>query len=230
MIGQIRLVALCTVFTTVLCLAWEVKGAPFSGGLVVERIGGDADFMSGAAQVQGTAAPTFLDEFSLSTGNRIQTIALPSTDPDGAGAQHQLTENGASAAVGFVQRSVDGHYLMATGYAVDAGFVGLVGNANTNNRIIARIAADGTVDTSTGYTDISSVNANQAATLRTAASADGSSFYFATANNTEGLRRLPSFGSVVDTTIRVGSTNSQARMVSIFGGRMFFANNANTNS
>jgi hypothetical protein len=222
--------ALCTVFTTIFSSTWEVKGAPFSGGLVVERIGGDADFMSGALQVQGTATPIFLDEFSLTTGNRVQTIAFPSTDPDGAGAQHQITENGNSAAVGFVQRSVDGHYLMATGYAVDAGTTGLVGNASTNNRIIARIAPDGTIDTSTGYTDINSVNANQAATLRTAASVNGSSFYFATANNTEGLRLVPSFGSVVDTTVRVGGTNSQARMVSIYGGRLFFANNANTNS
>src|SRR4051812_43560888 len=183
--GQIRLVAVCTVFT-VFSSAWEAKGAPFSGGIVVERIGGDADFASGAAQVAGTATPIFLDEFSQSTNARVQTIALPSTDPDGAGAQRAITENGASANVGMLGRSVDGRYLTTGGYGVDAGTTGLVGNATTNNRIIARIAADGTFDTSTGYTDATSTNTNLGATLRTTATVDGNSFYFGTANTTEG--------------------------------------------
>src|SRR3954462_6090949 len=133
--SQVRsLVAL----VTVAALAFPVnyaRAAAFSGGIVVERIGGDADFMSGAAQAGGTATPIFLDEFSLSTGNRIQTIALPTTDPDGAGPQHQITENGNATLIGFLQRSVHGHYLMATGYAVDAGGTGLVGSSTTNNRI-----------------------------------------------------------------------------------------------
>jgi hypothetical protein len=225
--SQIRsLVAL----VAVAALAFHVncaRAAAFSGGVVIERIGGDADFMSGATQAAGTATPIFLDEFSLSTGNRIQTIALPTTDPDGAGAQHQITENGNSSNIGFVQRSADGHYLVALGYAVDAGGTGLVGSSTTNNRIIARIAPNGTVDTSTGYTDANSVDVNLAGTPRSATSVDGSSFYFITANATSGMRLLPSFGSVVDTTLRVGGTNSTGRVVSIYGGRLFFSSSAN---
>jgi hypothetical protein len=226
MIGRFRLLALCTIFSAIFCLSWEVKGAAFSGGIVVERIGGDADFMGGAAQVVGTATPVFLDEFSQSTNTRLQTIALPSTDPDGSGAQRAITENGASNNIGFVGRSVDGRYLTTGGYGVDAGTTGLVGNATTNNRIIARIAADGTVDTSTGYTDATSQNVNLGATLRSTASLDGTSFYFGTANTTEGTRYLGSFGSVVDTTVRVGGFPSQARTVGIFGGRLFYTNSA----
>jgi hypothetical protein len=225
--SQIRsLVAL----VTIAALAFHVnyaRAAAFSGGIVVERIGGDADFMSGTAQVAGTATPIFLDEFSLSTGNRIQTIALPATDPDGAGAQHQITENGNASNIGFVQRSADGHYLVAMGYAVDVDSTGLVGSSTTNNRIIARIAANGTVDTSTGYTDANSVDVNLNGTPRSATSADGSSFYFITANATSGMRLLPSFGSVVDTTLRAGGENSTGRTVSIYGGRLFFSSSAN---
>src|SRR3954470_21677267 len=94
MSGGIRLLALVTVFSTILCSTWHVKAAPFSGGIMVERVGGDANFAgAGGAAVSGTAASIFLDEFSLASGNRLQTIALPDTDPDGAGAQHRITEN-----------------------------------------------------------------------------------------------------------------------------------------
>jgi hypothetical protein len=202
----------------------SVSEAAFSGGIVAERIGGDASFMSGGALASATAAPLFVDEFSRTTNARLQTIALPATDPDGDDAQRAITENGSTNQIGFIARSVDGNYLTTAGYGVDVGTTGLPGTATTNNRIIARIAGNGTVDTSTGFSEATSLNTNSSASVRSTASVNGTTFYVGTGNTTAGTRYIDTFGAIDDPTDRVTGSTSQVRTIGIFGGRLFYTN------
>ena len=223
--GLIRFMLVGASFAALLFASGIASAAAFSGGVVAERIGGDANFSSAGALASGVGAPLFLDEFSRTTNTRLQTIALPATDPDGAGPQRAITENGSTNQIGFIARSVDGNYLTTAGYGVDAGSA-VPGTATTTNRMIARIAANGTVDTSTGFSEATSTNTNAAASVRSTATVDGTTFYVGTGNNTAGTRYIDTFGAIDDPTDRATGPSSQVRTIGIFGGRLFYSNSA----
>jgi hypothetical protein len=223
---QITGVLVLTVIAAVVATIEVAMAAPFSGGIVAERIGGTATFTSGPALASGVGAPIFIDEFNPTTNARIQSIALPSTDPDAEGPQRSIVENGSTNQVGFISRSVNENYIMATGIGVDAGTSGVPGAATTNNRIIARIDGSGNVDTSTGFSEANSVNTNTSASVRSVASVDGTKFYVGTGNTTAGTRYIDTFGAIDDTTERVSGATSQVRTIGIFGDRMFYTNSA----
>ena len=70
MTGQIRWVVGLVILAQAL-IGSRADAVPFSGGIVVERVGGDANFGPGASvPTSNPAVPIFLDEFSLTTGNR----------------------------------------------------------------------------------------------------------------------------------------------------------------
>jgi hypothetical protein len=221
---SLNVTAVCSALALTAAFGPATKAAPFSGGVVVERIGGDANFQSAGSFTGGTATPVFLDEFSQASGTRTQTIALPSTDPDAEGPQRMFNDN-AGNNVGFMTRSVDGNYLVTVGSAVAAGTTGMPGDAAVNNRIIARVDAAGNIDTSTGYSHDGLGAGNS--TPRSAATVDGTSFYVGTGNNTAGTRYIDTFGVLDAATDRIAGATSQTRAIGIFGGRFFYSNNAN---
>jgi hypothetical protein len=216
MTGQIRLVVGLVILAQSLINS-RIDAAPFSGGIVVERVGGDANFGPGAsAPVTGTAVPIFFDEFSLSTGARVQTIALPAIDPDDTGPQRQITENGNAATNGYLSRSANGAYLVTVGYGVPVGTTGLAGNGTVNNRVIARVSSSGAIDTSTWYFD-DDLAANNS-TPRSVASNDGLSFYVGTANATASTRYVNFGGEDTDTD---GIGGGAVRTIALYQNRVF---------
>jgi hypothetical protein len=83
----------------------------------------------------------------------------------------------------------------------------------TTNRLVARIGADGTVDTNTRIND-----AFSGTNIRTAASTDGSAFYVSGGNS--GIRYVP-FGNAGPTTALSTGSVVNFRIVGIYGGNLY---------
>src|SRR5262249_54752278 len=133
------------------------------GDLVLVRVG------TGATALTASATETFLDEYTTAgvpTGN---SVALP-TDPANA-----LTLSGTGTTEGYLTGSVDGHSLTLGGYNVTPGNP-TFDSTNPVNRVIGVVGPDGTIDTSTQFPQ------DDAGTIRSAASVDGSGFWVATSN------------------------------------------------
>jgi hypothetical protein len=221
------------------------SASSLAGSVVVERTGGTAGFGGDAVSTPNTVG-IFLDAFSLTpvSPTLLQTITLPTTDPDGAGAQMRITEAGDrdggpsaqdNARVGHLNLSANGQYLMLGGYSLPVGTVSPQ-TVNTNGtdpegpapRVIARIdTLTGAVDTSTGL-DVT--NSSNPGSLRSVVSVDGSSFYVQGSSSTIGTRLIPTFGSVTaevaNTTNRINSASH--RTLEIAGGRLFMASSSST--
>ena len=221
--AHLALAAAAVAVTVVGGINSRADAAAFSGGIVVQRMGGDADFGGSGTAPAATGTAIFFDEFSLTTNTRLQTVALPTTDPDGAGAQRRIVDTGNSASVGYVSRSADGNYLVTGGYDLAVGDV-TGGVSSTNNRIIARVDGLGVIDTSTGYSQDGSAGNN--ATLRSVATSNGTSFYAGTANGTANTRYVDPFGTIDSATDGVGGP--AVRTVGVFGNRLFVASNGMT--
>ena len=165
-----------------------------SSNLVVVRLGDGSGF------TPGTTRPLHLDEYSVGGAGAsfVQSVAIPSS----GGSAVTLTD--ALAHDGLLNRSVDGHYLVLAGYRADVGADDPASFLSDPAipRVIVRVAANGTVDTSTVLTD-GSYTQN---TIRAVATDDGSRFWVAgdNANNEPaneanikgGLRYVASLGAV----------------------------------
>ncbi|WP_052732300.1 IPT/TIG domain-containing protein [Hymenobacter terrenus] len=198
----------------VLLLLWPslASAAPFApGNLVVVRIG------DGSAALTSAATATFLLEYTPA-GVLVQTIALPTA---AAGSNSILTNTGSSTSDALLTRSADGRYLVLTGYDAAVGTTSLTNTtAATNNRIIGRVAADGTVDTSTRLGDAFSGSSTTGVNIRSAATVDGTSFYAVGSNS--GVRYVP-FGNsgTAATTALNTAVPTNNRGVNIFGGNLY---------
>ncbi|MFD2717168.1 IPT/TIG domain-containing protein [Hymenobacter monticola] len=193
------------------CL-WPLVGsaAPFTpGNIVVLRVG------DGSGSLSTAATPAYLQEYTPA-GVLVQTIPLPTAV---AGNNRILTVSGSSSTDGGMTRSANGAYLVVTGYDVAVGTTGVAATASaTNNRIVGRIAADGTVDTSTRIDDAYSGN-----NLRSATTVDGTAFY--TAGSGGGVRYVPfaNPGGTSGTTVSISTTPSNLRYVNTFGGNLYIS-------
>ena len=148
----------------------------------------------------------------------VQSLALPVTDPDGAGPQRALVASGTATSEGGLSRSVDGRYLLVPGYAAVSSSGSL---ANTNpatvNRVVARVDGSGSVDSTTSFSDGGSNN------IRSAASVDGSRFWVGTADG--GVRTLAMGGNAGSTGV---STLTNIRFVPISGGQLYASSASGT--
>lgn len=181
------------------------------GNVAVVRVG------TGAATLTTAATAEFVDEYTLG-GTRVQSIALPTTDN---GNVRAFTNSG-TATSDNITRSVDGRYLLLTGYNATPGTAGIVTSAvATNNRLVARIAADGTVDTNTRISD-----AFSGSNIRSAVSTDGSAFYVSGGNS--GIRYVP-FGNAGPTTALSTGAVVNFRILGIAGGNLYASSATNAN-
>ncbi len=203
-----RLVWVSSIAGFAAAAAW---GAPFTpGNIVVSRAGDDQSTVASAQ-----AAPAYLDEYTPG-GTLVQSIALPTSVN---GSHRRLTLNWDNTNEGFVTRSVDGRYLLITGYDAPVGTANVNSTANTFNggpvdRVMGRIDQNGNVDTTTAFSGDSSFTTNS---IRSAASVDGTSFYVtgATSSGNTGVRYVASLGA--STSTRLGTSTSQnARVINIF--------------
>ena len=189
-----------------LLMLWpgRASAAPFTpGNLVVVRVG------DGSAALTSGATATFLLEYTPA-GVLVQTIALPTA---AAGTNSILTNTGTSNSDALLTRSVNGACLVLTGYDAVVGTALLTSTTSAaTNRIIGRIAADGTVDTSTRLSDGFS-----GGNIRSATSVDGTTFY--AVGSTGGVRAAPLGNATTSTVITAVPSNN--RGVGIYGGNLY---------
>ena len=180
-----------------------------AGNYVVVRVG------DGTTALSGSAAATSLLEFTP-VGAAVGTArALPVAD---AGATLAFTETGSSTSDASLTRSADGRYLVLTGYNAVPGTATVASGtqAAATNRLIGRIAADGTINTSTRITD-----AFNATNIRSAASANGSAFYAVGANS--GVVYVP-FGNTAASVALTGTAlPTNLRTANIVGGNLYIS-------
>jgi hypothetical protein len=181
------------------------------GNVAVVRVG------DGSATLTSAATAEYVDEYTL-TGTRVQSIALPTANNGNVLA---FTNSG-TATSDNITRSADGRYLLLTGYNAVPGTAGIVtSTVANNNRLVARIAADGSVDTNTRISD-----AFSGSNIRSAVSTDGSAFYVSGGNS--GIRYLP-FGNTGPTTALSTGTVVNFRILGIVGGNVYASSAANSN-
>ena len=115
-----------------------------------------------------------------------------------------------------MSRSQDGTYLLAVGYNAAVATAGVA--SGSADRVVARINASGTVDTTTRPFGYSGNN------IRSAASANGSTIYVAGPSN-PGLTTL-AFGTQPGSATTI--TNGNTRYVGIFGSQLYAAGSLGT--
>ena len=181
----------------------QVTGPFTAGNVVVYRVG------SGSGSLLDTGNPVFLDEYTPS-GTLVQSVAMPTTV---TGANRRLVASGIATGEGELTRSADGQFLVATGYDAAIPYSsGLPGtSASAVARTVARIAYDGTVDTSTALTDSGSDGG-----IKSAVTHDGSAFWFAAAS---GLR-YAALGSVAGST-PLNASSFNYRQIQIYQNQLY---------
>jgi hypothetical protein len=182
------------------------------GNFVAVRVG------DGSATLTSAATPVFLAEYTPA-GTLVQTIPMPTAD---AGSNFAFTNSGTATSDNNLTRSADGRYLVLAGYNAAPGTASITGTAAaTTNRIIGRVAADGSFDTSTRIND-----AFGTTNFRSAASLDGSAFYAVGGNG--GVRYLP-FGNAGPTTALSTGALTSFRYVGIAGQNLYATSAASPN-
>lgn len=175
-----------------------------SGNLVVYRVG------DGAGSLLSSGNAVFVDEYTMA-GALVRSIPMPLVVN---GANRRLVASGTATSEGLITRSADGHFLLLPGYDAALPTASLASTSGTAvPRIVGRIAADGTVDTSTEVID--GVSGNNP---RSVASVDGSQFWFAGAAG--GVRLVP-FGNTSATTTQLSTTVTNLRQVNIFAAQLY---------
>ncbi|WP_400191071.1 T9SS type A sorting domain-containing protein [Hymenobacter sp. B81] len=181
------------------------------GNVAVVRVG------DGSAPLTTAATPEFVDEYTLN-GALVQTLALPTADN---GTVRAFTNSG-TATSDVLTRTADGRYLLLTGYHAVPGTTGIVTSpVATNNRLVARIAADGSVDTNTRISD-----AFSGTNVRAAVSTDGNAFYVSGGNS--GIRYVP-FGNPGPTTALSAGPVVNFRVLGIADGQLYATSATNAN-
>ena len=178
------------------------------GNLIVVRAG------NGTGPLTNSAQHMFLDEYDRSTPAQAapaQSLLMP------------ITISGTSAH-GFVTQSVDGRYLVVTGFAAPP-FIALINftTAVAFPRAIARIALNGTVDATTSLTATYSGGAGLPGEFHSAATVDGSAFWMsgtASAFQPASNRGLCYTTLGASTSVQLVATPDSSRVVDIANGQL----------
>ena len=180
-----------------------------SGDLVVYRVG------DGSAALGSAATTVFLDEYATN-GTLVQSIALPTAV---SVPNKRLTASGTATTEGYLTRSTDGRYLILAGYDASVGTSGVTtSNSSSVNRVIGRVDASGTVDTTTALADnISPGNA------RGATSTNGTDMWMTTSSL--GIR-YATFGGTTSTQLSSSPTNTRA--TNIFNNQLYITSASGT--
>jgi hypothetical protein len=180
------------------------------GNLVVIRVG------DGTATLTNASTAIFLDEYTQA-GGFVQTIALPTAVN---GSNNPITNSGVATSEGYLNLSVDGHYLTHAGYGVAPGLTAIASTTSTTApRVVSRIDLSGNVDTSTILSGDTSYSANN---IRSAITNDGMEFWTAGtagANADGGVRYIAALGA--NTSVQVSSTVTNTRVIGIFSNQLY---------
>ncbi|HEY1698067.1 MAG TPA: hypothetical protein VGG39_38165 [Polyangiaceae bacterium] len=194
-------------------------GSP--GGIWVLRVGA----VGAGSAPTGLATAAFLDRFAAD-GTSLGTIALPTA---AAGSNQPLTLSGSATSEGALTRSSDGRYVVLAGYAAAPGAgdvladgaLSPVKDAPTTGagavlRVLGRVDAAGTIDTSFTTTAYSGQNVRGAATV------DGTAYWMFGdgSGSSDGISYQAASGGVA---VFVSTGVPTVRVGSIFGGRVYGA-------
>ena len=193
----------------------RVLAAFTPGDVVVYRVGS----ITSPTDLVNTGAEVWLDEYSPS-GTLVQSIALPASGTD------KLIASGTATSEGLLSRSVDGQYLVLTGYNATMPTSNLVSTSGaTANRVIGRVDGSGTVDVTTKFPDFASGN-----NPRSAASTDGIDLWMG--GGTGGVR----YGQFESPTQDPDNASNQLtttpvniRQVAIFNGQLYMSSASGAN-
>jgi hypothetical protein len=201
------MLAVLCLLTVAACTTSAHAAAFTPGNVVIYRVG------NGAAALDESGAAVFLDEYTP-TGTLVQSIALPATDPDGAGPSRPLIAGFSSSDEGLLTRSVDGRYLLAPGYGRAVGGGGFIWQTTPASvpRVIARIDGAGVADTTTALSDLAGIP-------QSAASPDGTALY--ATSTAFSLRYKNGLGAGTSTSLTTGTL--EFTQVAVFDGQLYAA-------
>ena len=121
-----------------------------------------------AALLANTGTAVFLERRKIAGGALVgAALAMPTAVN---GANRPFTLSGTGVSEGALNRSVDGRYVLLAGYDATPGTTALLDNSK---RVIGRVAADGTMNTTTSFDGVSGAGNN----IRSAASTDGNALW-----------------------------------------------------
>ena len=170
--------------------------------VIVYRVG------DGTGSLVNTGNAVFLDGFGASVGPAACSTPLPTAVN---GANHRLIASGTATSEGLISRSIDGHYIVLTGYdATPGGSSSIV--SGTAARVVGRVDAAGNIDTTTALPDFSGNNP------RSVASTDGINLWVAGA---VGGARYATLGATSSVQVSSLSSVVNLRQVGIFGGQLY---------
>ena len=194
--------------------ARRVQAAGFTAGnVVVYRVG------DGVAALSGNAAPVFLDEYTPA-GVLVQSIPLPTAV---IGSNRRLTSSGSATNDGMLTRSVDGQYLVLTGYDANVGTAAVAGTTSTAvNRVIGRVDTTGNIDTTTVFAGTAG-NSFSGGNIRSVASDAGTNLW--AVGSVSGVQFI-TLGATSST--QVSNTVTNLRATSIFDGQLFISTASGT--
>jgi hypothetical protein len=194
-----------------------VFGAAFTpGNVVVVRVGDGTSSLNNAAQ------PVFLDEYSLTTGQLVQSVALSTT---ASGSNRPFTISGSATSEGALTLSPNRQFLSLAGYDATVGTAS-VSSATGIDRVIALVNSSGTVNTTTGISAGSAYTTNN---FRGAVTKDGTGFWCAGAgsSNSGGTWYVP-FGSITASPIQVTTSQPNTRTINIFNNQLYTSSASGT--
>src|SRR5262245_22881649 len=185
------------------------------GNVVVVRVG------DGTAPLTSAATPVFLEEFQPWAGtNPVQTMALP-TAP--FGLNRQFTLSGTAVTAAHLKRSVDGNFITLGGFDAAVGTASVNATASAIvNRVIACIAANGGIDTSTALTDAYGGSLTEVGQIRSVISINGQQFWTAghgVSMAVQGVRYVSNLGAT--TSLQLGPTITNTRAINILNNQLY---------
>lgn len=181
------------------------------GNVVVMRVG------DGTAALSNSSTAAFLDEYT-SAGAFVQSIALPTA---ASAPNLPMTLSGTATSEGFLSLSGDGQYLVCTGYATVPGSIGSVVTTTSAAvpRVIARVALNGTIDTTTSMNNVFS-----GGNPRGVCTEDGSQFWV---NGSNTGTAYTVYGGTTGTVIQNVTTN--VRVPQVVFGQLWLTTGSGTN-
>jgi hypothetical protein len=185
-------------------------GAQFTpGNLVIYRVG------DGIAPLSSAATAVFLDEYTT-TGALAQSIPLPTVI---SGSNKRITASGTATSEGLITRSIDGQFLLVSGYDAAVGTASITGSAGTTiNRVVGRIDNSINIDATTGLTDFAS-----ASNPRSVISTNGTDLWVT--GGTGGVRHA-TLGATTSTQLSTTVTN--LRQTNIFDNQLYISTASGT--
>ncbi len=172
----------------------------------------------GTAALTNSATPLLIERRASNGGAMLgASINLPIA---ASGANRPIALSGTATSEGSLTRSANGRFVTLAGYAAVPGTATVATSAaDVVPRVVARVGADGSIDTSTTLGGTFSAN-----NVRGAVTVDGESFWVA------GTAASGALGGVqyalrggASAPVSIIATPSNVRSVNIFGGQLYGA-------